>query len=280
MENSAPRRHMTLDELKRREQGEQLSTKPRFYAGGEKSGMYVEGGNDDGDNDNDEHVKKAVKDVFEKAKPAAAAANSLNEDKQPKPAFKGRSRKINSPHQSADQENEEKEREEEEGEMKHEQQIVSRNVIFWQDGLSIENGPLRPYNEPSTAKLLDQLNNGQAPWREFGIMPGQNIDVKVAHCLDKKFDKQEQDKELQQMHGANQEKQHHDHQAFTGACHKLSEDNVQDVKGKEWIKEKPGDQLRFDPNKPSTKLQLRLSNGTRYEMFVCLALHFIESWKL
>ncbi|KAG6852045.1 hypothetical protein C0991_003628 [Blastosporella zonata] len=55
-----------------------------------------------------------------------------------------------------------------------------RNLTFWSDGFSLENGPLMRYDNPEHAELLDQLRSGQAPPDFFNLRVGQPVDIRIA----------------------------------------------------------------------------------------------------
>lgn len=43
-----------------------------------------------------------------------------------------------------------------------EPEIVTVNLIFWSDGFTIGEGPLRPYDDREGLRILDNLRNGYA----------------------------------------------------------------------------------------------------------------------
>lgn len=230
---------MTLDDLKRREGEGDGAGKQRFFAGGERSAMYVEGGDDD----EAERTKRAVEQVFGKAKGQQERAS------QEAPRFSGRSHKL------TDEGNDDNEDVIEQ--QISSEDIASRVVIFWQDGLSIESEPLRPYTDPSTQRLLQQLSNEQVPLREFNLKPNQLVDIKVVHCLERPFSEEERLAELKNLNGDKKKKEP---ERFTGAARKLTDDTHTEATNSALV---PGQRLEFDPNLPSTRLQLRLANGQR-----------------
>jgi UBX domain-containing protein 1 len=56
---------------------------------------------------------------------------------------------------SAEEEDDESERERGE--------VVTRNLTFWEDGFSIENGDLMRYDDPKNAEILTAINSGSVP---------------------------------------------------------------------------------------------------------------------
>ena len=251
-----------MDDLKRRDEPS-TNANQRFFVGGEKSGMYVEGGEDDDGLAADEFTRRAVQSVFGKAK-------LPEDDDKPKP-FQGRPHRLDDPDNGKDQLNKDAKDKDKEPEIP-----VKRYVIFWRDGITIEDGPLKPYSDPNTHKLLEQLNSNQAPLREFNLQPGQMVDIKCAHCLEENYSESLLKAELAEMRGdaGKEEKK----PVFVGSSYKLTD--LTDIKPiKMQVELEEGAVLPFDPNKPSTKLQLRLSNGQKY-ILVFNNCTCVELWKM
>ncbi|KAG6833316.1 hypothetical protein H0H87_008948 [Tephrocybe sp. NHM501043] len=55
-----------------------------------------------------------------------------------------------------------------------------RNLTFWSDGFSLEDGPLLRYDNPEHAELLTQLRSGQAPPDFLNLRVGQPVDIRIA----------------------------------------------------------------------------------------------------
>eukprot|EP00158_Paraphelidium_tribonemae_P001768 Partr_v1_DN24781_c0_g1_i4_m37141 putative UBX domain protein len=66
-------------------------------------------------------------------------------------------------------------------------EIVTRNMTFWRDGFSIEDGPLFRYDDPANKKILEAIHGGSAPLSLFGLKPGEQADVKVSHKLEEDY---------------------------------------------------------------------------------------------
>ncbi|ORZ35936.1 ubiquitin-related domain-containing protein [Catenaria anguillulae PL171] len=58
---------------------------------------------------------------------------------------------------------------------------VSRLLTFWQDGFSIEDGPLYPYSDPQSQRILEELKSGRAPLHILNVQPNQPVDLRIAH---------------------------------------------------------------------------------------------------
>ncbi|KAJ3369361.1 hypothetical protein GGF31_005265 [Allomyces arbusculus] len=64
---------------------------------------------------------------------------------------------------------------------------VKRTLTFWRNGFSIEDGPLHPYDDPHSKLILEALKSGRAPLHVLNVLPGQPVDLQVAHKSDEDF---------------------------------------------------------------------------------------------
>ncbi|KAG6887996.1 hypothetical protein C0995_011101 [Termitomyces sp. Mi166 len=55
-----------------------------------------------------------------------------------------------------------------------------RNLTFWSNGFTLEDGPLMQYDNPEHAALLAQLRSGQAPPHVLNLRVGQPVDIRIA----------------------------------------------------------------------------------------------------
>lgn len=56
----------------------------------------------------------------------------------------------------------------------------TRSLTFWQDGFSIEDGPLMRYDDPKNKDLLESIKSGRAPPSLFGVRYNQPLQINVA----------------------------------------------------------------------------------------------------
>jgi UBX domain-containing protein 1 len=61
-----------------------------------------------------------------------------------------------------------------------EQEVQTRNLTFWQDGFSVEDGPLYRYDDPKNKDLLEAIKAGHAPREIFDVVYNQPIEIVVA----------------------------------------------------------------------------------------------------
>ncbi|CAN8095875.1 unnamed protein product [Discula destructiva] len=153
-----------------------------LFAGGEKSGLAVQDparGPSRGNADRD--PANVIKDILAKAKANAKRASSASENDSPGPSapsnFRGsgttvggegtesRSIPARTPAGMGTRE---------------ELPIVARTLHLWRDGFSIEDGPLRRYDDAEHAHDLQMIRSGRAPLHLMNVEPGQRCDVRLA----------------------------------------------------------------------------------------------------
>lgn len=134
-----------------------------------------------------------------------------------------------------------------------------RNVLkFWNNGFSIDDGPLRAYDDPANAPFLASIRNGEIPSE---LSQGGRLREKDISMEDHRDAEYEPPKKKPQP-------------AFAGAGHRLgtpaSELIAQsasalpkDPASKEKAAADAAAHINFDASQPSTKIQVRLADGSR-----------------
>lgn len=56
---------------------------------------------------------------------------------------------------------------------------VSRAITFWQNGFTVEDGPLYRYDDPRNQRYLETLNQGRAPLALLDVQHNQAVDINV-----------------------------------------------------------------------------------------------------
>ena len=64
---------------------------------------------------------------------------------------------------------------------------VIRNLTFWEDGFSIEDGPLMRYDDPANAETLQAINSGRAPLSLLNARFGQPVELRVSRRTNEKY---------------------------------------------------------------------------------------------
>ncbi|TPX56436.1 hypothetical protein SpCBS45565_g08404 [Spizellomyces sp. 'palustris'] len=205
-----------------------------FFAGGEKSGLMMQGGPK-----SDQLVKKIL-DKAAKSGPApeefkknenktfVGAGYRLGSEEEPSgpstPAVQPSARTAPEP--------------------------VERHLTFWRNGFSIDDGPLRGYDDPESQEFLRAINSGRAPTHLLNVAYDQPVEVKVTRNLEQDYIPPPK-KPLA---------------AFSGSGQRLGGVASSVPGGFPTPQTTPPtttSTLQVNPSLPTTTLQLRLPDGTR-----------------
>ncbi|KAH7383537.1 hypothetical protein BKA64DRAFT_735720 [Cadophora sp. MPI-SDFR-AT-0126] len=144
-----------------------------LFAGGEKSGLAVQ---DPTSNRND--PRKVVNDILKKARANAARPGAPGpgepSSSAPPSRFRGSgqtlggddtpSQVVPDPHANS---------------AAPEGPVQVRVLHLWEDGFSVEDGPLRRFDDPSNATDLSMIRSGRAPLHLMGVNVDQPVDVQL-----------------------------------------------------------------------------------------------------
>lgn len=167
---------------------EEDKDKQNMYAGGEKSGMLVQNPDKDRKGTPDQSI---VNDILRKAaeggRSGVADDDTLPTTSAPRiPSFRGAGYRLGSDDEpsavvgsSAGQDDDEDDLDD--------LQKVTRDLTFWRDGFSIDDGPLLRYDDPANREFLAAINSGRAPLSLLNVRHGQPVDVRVARRLDEDY---------------------------------------------------------------------------------------------
>lgn len=64
---------------------------------------------------------------------------------------------------------------------------VQRLLYLWQDGFSVDDGPLYRYDDPANAATLAMINTGRAPLDILNVQHNQEVDLKVVERRKEKY---------------------------------------------------------------------------------------------
>ncbi|CAO3691570.1 unnamed protein product [Rhizopus stolonifer] len=56
---------------------------------------------------------------------------------------------------------------------------ISRQLTFWRNGFSVDDGPLFEYSDPANQQMLTAINEGRAPLSLLDVRQGQPVEVRV-----------------------------------------------------------------------------------------------------
>ncbi|KAN0032766.1 hypothetical protein ACTFIV_006686 [Dictyostelium citrinum] len=127
----------------------------QYFTGGEKSGLVVESAPKKGKNSGSGKSGDIVNDVFDSAKRHGAVAS--NEKKVEKPdSFDSIGYQLGATDQGNRNVSKPKEKD-------PNSKVVEVKVTFWNQGFTIDDGPLRKYDNPENKELLDDIQRGIVP---------------------------------------------------------------------------------------------------------------------
>lgn len=216
-----------------------------MYAGGEKSGMAIEGADDPAN-----PQAHLIRNILEQAARGGAQHESDSEPEEEdrvKP-FQGRAQRLRDDGAAGPEDRREKEA------PKRKPEKATRTLTFWRNGFTVaEGGPLFEYHLPENQQLLALLQEGHAPLDLLRVGPGQAVDVRVAHRMGEEFDP-----------AAASESGPSGTKTFSGKGHRLGDlaeppvaSTATNARGT------PAGQPPVDSSRPTTVLQLRYADGTR-----------------
>ncbi|EPX74936.1 UB Xdomain protein Ubx3 [Schizosaccharomyces octosporus yFS286] len=248
---NVPRKKIaTLRDLQ--EDEDDSEEKSNLFTGGEKSGLSVQG---------PDPKKQLVRDIIEKAHRHTTSSGMEHEASPPIPetAFSGSGQRLGTENDPVDSDTQSRQAaaprpvsSHPRGQSASEPEAsVRRTLYFWRNGFSVDDGPLYSYDDPANQETLRLINNGRAPLHLLGVTMNQPIDVVVQHRLDEDY--REPVKPFSgkgQRLGSTYAPQH---AQVPGAFHeKASSQNKE-----------PAKKIDVDQNQPSTRIQIRLTNGSR-----------------
>lgn len=215
-----------------------------MYAGGEKSGMALEGAG----NPQQSLINQILEQAQRGAKDRGSSFGDGDEDDSEKTLkiFQGQPRKLNdeaSPSSSGTTSKPGKK-----------QEKVKRTLTFWRDGFTVaDSGPIFEYQRPENQRLLSLIQSGHAPLDLLDVEPGQAVELNISHKLSEDFKPSSSAASTV---------------SFSGKGYKLSDvDNSSPNSNKSKSNDSTKKQLdsapSVDSSKPTTSLQLRFADGTR-----------------
>ena len=65
---------------------------------------------------------------------------------------------------------------------------ITRTLHLWQDGVSVDDGPLFRFDDPANASIMAQINRGQAPLSLLDVQPNQEVDLTLEPNKDQPYE--------------------------------------------------------------------------------------------
>ncbi|KAI7746813.1 hypothetical protein M8C21_007720 [Ambrosia artemisiifolia] len=198
-----------------------------YYTGGEKSGMLVQ----------DPNKRNDVDEIFNQARQLGGVEGPM-ESARPSPSFTGTGRSLSGeavPAQPAPEQ----------------PQNVVHNIVFWRNGFTVNDGPLRRLDDPENAPFLESIKKSECP-RE--LEPADRRSSVHVNLIRRDENRSEPVAATQiAFQGVGRTLGRNTDEAATDAN---TSNAAADMAA-------PSGGLVLDPALPSTSIQLRLADGTR-----------------
>ncbi|KAK6347078.1 hypothetical protein TWF696_007158 [Orbilia brochopaga] len=147
-----------------------------MFAGGEKSGLAIENPGRPGN-----HGIDSVRNIIRQAQEARQHLHEDDDEPAPRSHFTGRGQTLGSddvPSQTIEDPN---------AEAAQPLPKVVRNLYFWKDGFSVEDGPLMRYDDPEHQETLRGIEAGRAPLHLMNVRQDQLTDVHVHRRMEENY---------------------------------------------------------------------------------------------
>ena len=135
-------------------------------------------------------------------------------------------------------------------------QMVERTLHLWDDGFSVDDGPLFRYDDPRNARTLEMINRGSAPLDLMNVESGQAVDVKLDQHRGEKYVRPK--KKYRPFEGGGQRLGSPTPGAPSTSSTTASSSTAT-PSAPAGAEVKPD----VDPSQPTVRLQIRLADGTR-----------------
>ena len=129
-----------------------------------------------------------------------------------------------------------------------------RHLTFWQDGFSVEDGPLHRYDDPANQIILEAINSGRAPLSLLNVRFGQPVELLVARRTHEKY--------VPPPPPPAKPFEGQGNRLGAPSAGSLVSHEPQDSAAKLSGAPSAGS-VQVDPSKPSTQIQVRLRDGQR-----------------
>lgn len=235
----------TLDSFRHNEMEEDDNEKEKYFAGGDKSGILMEG---------DGNPKDQTSELLKKILTQAAKGRNTEIDEKPvekeKQRFTGKGYRLGS---EEDQDTNINEDTSSDFSSSQKPEKVKRMITFWKNGFSLDDGPLLDYK--SHQNVLKNLEEGYAPTELFNVKRGEELSVEVSHKLNENY--VPPPKKLKPFEGVGQKLG-----SYLPGSMEVS-GSSSSVNNNANTSSRPSQEITIDKNAPTTTLQIRFSDGSR-----------------
>ena len=209
-----------------------------WYTGGASSGQAVI--------DPRERPDERLASMFRSAR-ASGAVDGTADDLNPnagnarRGAFTGRGRTLNS---TAEEETENEAAAEERRDAGD--GIVTRVVTFWQNGFTVDDGPLRTFDDPENLAFMDSIARGEAPAELAPRTRTERVNIN-----------------LMQRHEPYVPPKEPKYKAFSGSGRTLADESSSAPSASAASTPSVDADWTVDESQPTTSIQIRLRDGSR-----------------
>ncbi|XP_010422252.1 PREDICTED: plant UBX domain-containing protein 4-like isoform X1 [Camelina sativa] len=226
----------TLSDLNRRSgpDSDSDSDGPQeYYTGGEKSGMLVQ----------DPSKKDDVDEIFNQARQLGAVEGPLEPPTSSSRSFTGTGRLLSGENVSAGPQQPEP---------------VVYNIVFWSNGFTIDDGPLRKLDDPENASFLESIRKSECPKELEPADRRASVHVNLMRREEKCPEREKRRVSFQgvgrTLSGSND---------GSGSSPPVALDSTVIPIQAGSAAQAPSPSLVIDETVPTTSIQLRLADGTR-----------------
>lgn len=207
-----------------------------LFTGGEKSGLAVHDPNYDLN-----HPKEVVRDILRNAKVNAAKSKMENSNNVTS-RFRGSGQTVGG------EETPSRTIPNSEQQAPESSRAQTRILHLWEDGFSIEDGPLHRFDDPQNAVNLHMIRQGRAPLNLMDVRPGQTIDVQLT------------------KHEGNYQEPPKVYKPFSGTGNRLGSPTPTlstQIEAPPVSSVIPAASVELDPSQPTINLRVQLADGSR-----------------
>lgn len=134
---------------------------------------------------------------------------------------------------------------------------VTRTLHLWQDGFSVDDGPLYRFDDPANGPTLALINSGRAPLALLQVEPGQEVDLQLNPHKDEKY---VQPKKKWQPFGGSGQRLGSPTPGRSGSGVQSSSTPASAAPT---ASSQPAPTVAVDESQPTIQLQIRLGDGTQ-----------------
>jgi len=140
---------------------------------------------------------------------------------------------------------------------------VSRTLHLWQDGVSVDDGPLFRFDDPNNATILQDINQGRAPRSLLDVEVGQEVDLNLEPHKGENYVAPK--KKFKPFGGQGQRLGSPTPGLPTASASTTNQPSAQSTSARpsQSTPSDPSAQVNVDSSQPTLQMQIRLGSGAR-----------------